>query len=518
MNKHHYLFSSLLSLLIAPNSYAAFEGSHPATPGRESVSFRQAVEVTNERAAADTFEVSPKFGTSNANPVLDFHYSADPTAVVYDGRLYVYGTNDHQQYEVEGRDGKNTYQHIHSLVMMSTDDMVNWTYHGLINVKAEAPWGMASWAPSITSRQEADGKTHFYLYYSNSGAGVGMLTSTSPVGPWTDPLGKALVSHDTPGLGKCQAPFDPGVVIDENGRGWLSFGGGDSDEYIPGDARIVRLGKDMKSLDSDIVEIKAPYHFEANELNYLNGTWIYTYNTNWKERKVWPHQGIDKPTECCMSYMTSRTPLVSDSWVYRDNYFKNPGAYGMSHSNNHTHLAKFRGKYYLFYHTLGLQDSRQIKGGFRSICVDELEVDEQNLIFKMGTATHTGVSQIKPLDPYELQQAETTAATRGVSFQSAGQPGNMVAVANQRGQSIEVRGVQFDRSPKKLELRVKGKGVVEVRTGGPTGLLLAKVAFDTDTWKVVSASTKSRVKGKQNLCFVFDSGNFLFDEWIFTRK
>lgn len=62
-------------------------------------------------------------------------------------------------------------------IMLSTDDMVNWTYHGLIDVKALSPWGIASWAPSIVSRIESDGKTHFYLYYSNSGAGVGVLTS-----------------------------------------------------------------------------------------------------------------------------------------------------------------------------------------------------------------------------------------------------------------------------------------------------------------------------------------------------
>ena len=48
----------------------------------------------------------------------------------------------------------------HSLVMLSTDDMVNWTYHGLIDVKALSPWGIASWAPSIVSRVESDGKTY----------------------------------------------------------------------------------------------------------------------------------------------------------------------------------------------------------------------------------------------------------------------------------------------------------------------------------------------------------------------
>lgn len=94
----------------------------------------------------------------------------------------MYCTNDHQQYDVVGRNGKNTYQHIHSLTMVSSDDMVNWTYQSN-QCKGSGSLGMASWAPSIASRKEADGKTHFYLYYSNSGSGVGMLTATSPWGP-----------------------------------------------------------------------------------------------------------------------------------------------------------------------------------------------------------------------------------------------------------------------------------------------------------------------------------------------
>ena len=67
----------------------------------------------------------------------------------------------------------------------------------------------------------------------------------------------------TQGLGHCSAPFDPGAVIDDEGTGWLSFGGGGKGEvgtdYMPGDAHIVRLGKDLISLDSEIVETKAPY-------------------------------------------------------------------------------------------------------------------------------------------------------------------------------------------------------------------------------------------------------------------
>jgi len=51
---------------------------------------------------AGMFPASPKFGNLNENPISDFVYCADPTAVEYDGRLYVYASNDHQQYENVG--------------------------------------------------------------------------------------------------------------------------------------------------------------------------------------------------------------------------------------------------------------------------------------------------------------------------------------------------------------------------------------------------------------------------------
>lgn len=280
-------------------------------------------------------DVSPKLTTGDGNPLLDFMFTADPTAVEYNGRIYVYATNDQQQYDSIGGYGKNSYEYIKSLVMMSSDDMTNWTYHGIIKTDSIAPWIQTSWAPSIAKREEADGKTHFYLYFSNSGGGTAVLTSTSPIGPWSSPLNHSLVDTNTPGIaGECKAAFDPGVVIDDKGKGWLTVGGGC--------ARIMRLGKDMISVDGPIKPIRAPHHFEANELNYINGTYVYTYNIDWQDFSDWPLP-TEKPTTCCMSYMTSKTPLVTKSWKYQHNYMKNPGDYGFDYSNNHTHLHKFRG-------------------------------------------------------------------------------------------------------------------------------------------------------------------------------
>ena len=48
-----------------------------------------------------------------------------------------------------------------------------------------------SWAPAA-AHKTINGKDKFFLYFANGGGGIGVLTADSPIGPWTDPLGKAL--------------------------------------------------------------------------------------------------------------------------------------------------------------------------------------------------------------------------------------------------------------------------------------------------------------------------------------
>lgn len=477
--------------------------------------------VVNENLEEKFANGSPKLTSNNANPLLDFMFTADPTAVEYNGRIYVYATNDNQQYEHVGKGGRNTYEKIRSLVMMSSDDMVNWTYHGLINTDELAPWTQNSWAPSITSRLEADGKTHFYLYYSNSGIGSAVLTSTSPVGPWSDPLGKNIVDRSVAGV-DVEAPFDPGVVIDDKGTGWLAFGGGKAKTKIfPDNSRIVKLGADMISLASDIAKIPAPYFFEASDLNFINGAWVYTYNTSWEPRTEWPYTNIDKSTQCSMCYMTSKTPLDSASWKYRDNYFKNTGDVNVGPlTNNHTHLFKYKKKYYLSYHAMYLQDYFGTKGGFRNVGIEEVPVDEENVNIPMVKATYKGVSQLNPLNPFVLQQAETTAGTSGqVQFEAVGNVGNMVAKGKADIQCLMVRGADFSKQiPARFEARVKGKGKIDVYVNNLKGTPLVSLVCDEKEWTTLSKKIGQKInKGVGNIYFVFNGEDFLFDEWKFIN-
>ncbi len=451
---------------------------------------------------------------AESNPILSDIFCADPTAVEYDGRLYIYGTNDHQQYEAVGAEGKNTYEHIKSLVMISTDDMVNYTYHGTIDVGEICPWALASWAPSITSRVEEDGLTHFYLYFSNSGWGTGVITATSPTGPWSDPLGTSLIDGNTPELNGCSSPFDPGVCIDDNGTGWLAFGSGD------GGSRIVRLGSDMLSIDSEIAKIPSRFNFEASELNYINGTYVYTYNNDWSTHSAgWDVEGVYPPPQCSMSYMTTKTPLDPDSWVYRDYYFKNPGEAGLEYSNNHTHLQKYQGKYYLFYHSLFPQKSLGTFGGFRSLCVNEASVDEDTVTIEKVTATREGVSQIKNLDPFLPNQAETLAACAGTSYAPTDEPGNITVSCKSKesgaGAWLCVRGADFGGGAEYFAARVKGTGRVDVYLDSIEGTAAASVEFSGDDWQTVYAQAFSEISGVHDVYFVIPSG-FEFDSWQFA--
>ena len=451
--------------------------------------------------------------TAEGNPLLSNIFCADPTAVEYEGRLYIYGTNDHQQYEAVGAEGSNTYEHIKSIVMISTDDMVNFTYHGTINVGEICPWALASWAPSITSRVEDDGLTHFYLYFSNSGWGTGVITATSPTGPWSDPLGTSLIDGNTPGLDGCQSPFDPGVCIDENGTGWLSFGGGTDG------ARIVKLGSDMLSLDSEIKKIPSPFHFEASELNYINGTYVYTYNNDWSGHyENWDKESVFAPPQCSMSYLTTKTPLDPDSWVYQDYYFRNPGEQGLEYSNNHTHLQKYQGKYYLFYHALFPQKSLGTTGGFRSLCVNEAQVDEENVKISPVTGTREGVSQIKPLDPFSPVQAENIAACAGTAYSATEEPGDMTVsngTNDGTGAWLAVRGADFADGATRFAARVKGTGRIDVYIDGIDGNIATSLEFSGDDWQTVYSSEFAALTGQHDVYFVISDG-FEFDSWQFA--
>lgn len=496
-----------------------------------------------------------KMDSARHNPIIDFNYAADPTAIEYDGRLYIYATNDQQQCDETHPDSANTYEHINSLIMASTRDMVNWTYHGLIPTKQLAPWIIASWAPSICSRVEADGQTHFYLYFSNSGFGTGVLTATSPVGPWTSPLDHSLVDAENPQLRDCPAPFDPGVAIDAEGTGWIAFGAKV--------AKMARLGQDMISIDGPFITLPAQCHFEANEINFIGGRMIYSYNVNWTADVDWrdevkkparpampdwmmqssnpfasassgqqtstsaskpaqtakstPKQptkpSANAPSRCSMVYMLLEgDPYKAASWKYKQPFMRNPGDDGFDYSNNHTHIHKYQGRWYIFGHTMDLRHQFGHKGGYRNLVVENIDVDEQTPAISMSHYTRRGVEQISTVSPFMQQEIETTAGTLNVHFEATDVPGNMVATSDSVG-VVLLRGVLFNRDLHSFVVTAQGSGQVDLRIDNPMGQLVASTYVDSDSLAETRSSVLASPQGIHDVVILFKGKDLKVDKW-----
>ncbi len=492
--------------------------------------------------------------TSNGNPISPNVFCADPTALEYNGRLYVYGTNDHQEFIANGKKGDNTYGNIKSIVVFSTADMVNWTFHGTIDTKkicsswVKNPWYQSfgvSWAPSVTWRTTEDGTDEFFLYFCNSSHGVGVLKANSPVGPWKSPLNKLMIHYDSPGAFPqgTSANFDPGVVIDDNGVGWISFGGlNDNGQILPDNARIAKLKPSMTELDGKAVRLPAPYHFEANELNVIGGKYVYTYCSHWSRNDAdWntykKEKGISAniPGGGTMCYMVSENPSDPDSWVYKGAY--GPGVAG----NNHSHLQKFKGNYYHIYHNHGSVLLDEMKkagavdgsaGDYRSICVNKATVNESTATVNPVTLNLEGCDAIDTMNPYELQEAETMATCGGIEYEdftNVKKNARISTLGNDASENLQVkmrtgawtfvRHLDFGtKGASRFMLRAKGEGTVEIRLSrkGAKASATFNISSDDMTDYPVDVDP-SKFLGSKSIYLIVTSGEVYLDAWQATE-
>ena len=97
------------------------------------------------------------------NPLFTQRFGADPGVMEYNGRVYVYTTNDVIEYDSNGNVTENTYAQVNKINCISSDDMVNWTDHGAIPVAGTegiAKWATCSWAP-CAAHKTINGKEKF---------------------------------------------------------------------------------------------------------------------------------------------------------------------------------------------------------------------------------------------------------------------------------------------------------------------------------------------------------------------
>ena len=285
--------------------------------------------------------VPPTTGTATAakafgdysNPIIDYWYGADPWAMEYNGRVYIYTTGDgtsvnadgslnyDYEYDSTGQIKDNSFAQVKTINVLSSDDMVNWRNEGYIRVAGEqgvATWASNSWAPAV-AHKTINGKEKFFLYFANGGSGIGVLTSDSPVGPWKDETGELLIKGGTPESAGVVWLFDPAVFVDDDGQGYLYYGGGvpTGEEEHPNTARVIKLSDDMLHPEGEAQAIDAPAMFEDSGIAKIGGTYYYSYCTNFSHDNVIDGNTVGVPVATLGIQLDVIAKTVNSYWYHR---------------------------------------------------------------------------------------------------------------------------------------------------------------------------------------------------------
>ena len=481
----------------------------------EITEFPTAVQQTDTAAMEALFSgVTPTSSlksTSEGNPLMTQRFGADPGVMEYNGRVYVYMTNDVLEYDGSGNITKNTFSQINKLSCISSDDMVNWTDHGIINAAGSggaASWATCSWAP-CAAHKTINGKEKFFLYFCNGGNGICVLTSDSPTGPWTSPLNGPLVSRSTPNCSTVTWLFDPAVTVDNDGTGYLCFGGGvpSGKESNPGTARIVKLGNDMISLDGTPKTLEPPYLFEDSGINRIGNTYFYTYCSNFSTSGNSYGMGGG-----AIQYMTASSPL--GPYTYAGQVLSGTYAIDGRGGNNHHSIVQLGGKTYIFYHTRLMESLYNIaadKGGYRSPMVNEITVSGSKITGITGN--RTGVSALKTLDPYSRVRASAIYRQGGINTRGTG---DTIVTDIQKGDWTGVKGANFSKGAKTLTVKVSSsKGAaIKICKGSEKGSVLGYVDIPATNGFTDITVPVENINGVNDIYFVF-GGELEFDSWYF---
>lgn len=295
---------------------------------------------------------------SAGNPIIRHEFTADPAAMVYKGKVYLYTGHD-----VAPRE-RNGYV-MHDWCCFSSSDMVNWTEYKLPLSVKDFKWAKDdAWASQVIER---NGKFYWYVAVEHAtipGKAIGVAVSDSPTGPFVDARGSALVTNDmTTEMKHSWDDIDPTVFIDDDGQAWLMWGNGI--------CYYAKLKPNMTELDGPIKSIKLPNYTEAPWIHKRNGWYYLSYAYEFPEKTA---------------YAMSRS--IDGPWQYKGILNELAG----NSNTNHQAIIEFKGKWYFIYHNGALAADY---GSFhRSVCIDYLYYNPDGTM-KRVVMTSEGVKAAK---------------------------------------------------------------------------------------------------------------------------
>ncbi|WP_240534836.1 glycoside hydrolase family 43 protein [Pedobacter aquae] len=292
------------------------------------------------------------------NPIIKDKFTADPAALVYQDKVYLYTGHD------VAAKGENRYV-MHEWLCYSSSDMVNWKEHKVPLKTTDFSWAKDdAWASQVI---EKNGKFYWFVSISHAtihGKAIGVAVSDSPTGPFKDALGKALITNDmTTDVKISWDDIDPSVIIDDDGRAYLFWGNTK--------CRYVKLKDNMIELDGPIKTIDVP--------NFTEAPWIH-------KRKGWYYLSYAYEFPEKIAYAMSRS--IHGPWEFKGIINEIAG----NSNTNHQAIINFKGKDYFIYHNGALAADA---GSFhRSVCIDNLYYNKDGSI-KRVIMTTEGIKPVK---------------------------------------------------------------------------------------------------------------------------
>lgn len=304
-----------------------------------------------------------------SKPLVKHIFTADPSAHVFNGRIYIYPSHDIEGGIPQDDDGGHFAMKDYHIFSMDTPDG-SVTDHGVALDLKDIPWaGRQLWAPDAAHKNGT-----YYLYFPVKDRKdvfrIGVATSKSPTGPFKPEKEPIRGSYS----------IDPTVFEDSDGSFYMYFGGiwggqlqrWDGNEYhadgklktksetayLP---RVAKMSKNMLEFSEAPKEIKLLdesgnlFTEGNNDKRFFEAAWVHKYKGKYY-----------------FSYSTGDTHFI--------NYATGDSPYGpftykgvvlnpVKGWTNHHSIVEFKGKWYLFYHDVEISGQTHL----RNIKVTELK-------------------------------------------------------------------------------------------------------------------------------------------------
>ena len=324
------------------------------------------------------------------NPVIRDQFTADPTARVFNNKVYLYPSHDIVPPEGQRQD----WFCMEDYHVFSSENLTDWTDHGVIVTQNKVPWvrpdSYSMWAPDCVER---NGKYYFYVPSApkdGRGFGVGVAIADNPEGPF--------IPEPEPIKGI--NGIDPCVLLASDGNAYIFWGAG----------RCAKLKDNMKEIADDTPTETVKWgdrEFEMKGVNCLKGLpsrqaegpFAFEYNGNYY--LTYPY--VRENTEV-LGYAMSKNPM--GPYEYK-------GLIMPEHENgcwtNHHSIVNYKGQWYLFYHqnAFSPRDDKR-----RSVQIDKLYFNPDGTIQEVKkTMRGVGINQATErieIDRYSEASSDVT--------------------------------------------------------------------------------------------------------------